>query len=322
MAGRPPTAEQAQLAKQHKISQKDYQNLVNQAISMNVEDCQNPKEGKTFTRTCKEYVVLPDEKETRTKVTREVMKAGYKQEKIKGHRLVPQQKWKPVEETCIEVKETIEKKTRTVWKPVEEEYYEIVKKPEEVTKTRYVPYTDYCEEEVEMTVEVPADKLCVQHGVRVDKHLGSKLVEIEKEETYKLVPTLTDDPVVIRQKEVEQSGLDYGTCEIGKEEYDETVEYCEEPGGTKEISYNQVDAYTSGAGQAGSSNGLSRPPTGALFEDPNTGKLMRQPSSKQRPPQSRDGMHKPATPSNPAIAAVLSSGNTDRLRTPSGFGRK
>jgi len=324
MSGRPPTAEQKSLANR-KISEKDYQDLVNRAISMNVEDCQNPKEGKTFTRTCKEYVVLPDEHETRVKVTREVMQPGYKTEKVKGTRLVPTQKWKPVDETTIEVKETIEKKKRTVWKPVEEEYYEIVKKPEEVTKTRYVPYTDYCEEEVEMVVEVPHDKLCQQHGTRIDRTLGSKLVEIEKEETYKLVPTLTDDPVVIRRTEVTDHGLDYGKCEIGKEMYEEEYTECVVPGtGTKEIDYHHVDAFTSGA--AGSStDGLNRPPTGALFEDPATGKLMRQPprsagQGKQRKaPPSRDGPARAAAAPNPAIAAMLAP-TQDRLRTPSGLG--
>lgn len=315
MSGRPPTAEQRSLANK-KISEKDYQDLVNRAISMNVEDCQNPDGGGTFTRKCKEYVVLPDEHETKVKVTREVMQPGYKTEKVKGSRLVPTQKWKPVEETCIEVKEIIEKKKRTVWKPVEEEYYEIVKKPEEVTKTRYVPYTDYCEEEIEMVVEVPQDKLTIQHGHRIDKTLGSKLVEIEKEETYKLVPTLTDDPVVIRRTEVTDHGLDYGTCEIGKEQYGE--EYTEISAGTKEIDYHHVDAFTSGAGS--SNEHVNRPPTGALFEDPKTGKLMRQPSSKQRAaPPSRDGPPRSAGPVNPAIAAMLAP-TQDRLRTPSGHG--
>jgi len=336
---RPTTAEEKALyTGPGKLSPDQYKALVAKAIQMDLDECTPPMEGEKFSQKCKEYIVVPKVSECSVPITREIMKPGFKTHTIKGTRLVPQHKTRTETENVIEVKEEIVKCKRIVWKPCEEEYYETIKKPVECTRTKTVPYTEYCEEEVEMTVEVPCDTLVYEKGSRIDKKLTSEVIEVEKEMKYKMVPTLCDDGEVITTK-AGGMGRDFGRIEVGHEVYDGCEMPYPAPAGTKEYAtglvipeeletdYPEVNAFvsserpgtqrsqlstsggrlsTAGRPKTGQSVHLgqaySRPPTGALIQDPRSGKMMQVPSG---------GVH-------PSVAALMMP-SQNRLQTPGGM---
>lgn len=219
-----------------------YNDYLHKAIAKDA--CKPPvcETGDVVCKTYKERIVVPCEEEVRVPVEREVMRPGFRKQTIKGHRLVPKQKWKPVEEKHIEVKEEICRGTRTVWKPFEEEYCEVIKKPVEVCKTRYVPYTEYCQEEVDVEVEVPCDQLQLQCGHRMDKKLKSKIVEVEKQEYFKMVPTRIDCPPKYNYKELGEM-KDLGVVEVGKDIYGDCPEHYKKHGGKPDYTEHGGTVY-------------------------------------------------------------------------------
>jgi len=57
-----------------------------------------------------------------------------------------------------------------------------------VTKTRKIPFRDYEEKEVEIVVDVPMEEVKTRKGYRMDKHVVSKVVEVEEEHHYEMRP--------------------------------------------------------------------------------------------------------------------------------------
>lgn len=202
------------------LDEAKYNELLHTAIAKDAGKPPDCEEGEICCKTYTERIVVPKMTEVRVPIEREVMKPGYKKTCVKGTRLVPKQKWRTVDEKHIEVKEEVCRGTRTVWKPFEEEYCEVIKKPVEVIKTRYVPYTEFCEEEVDVEVEVPCDRVQLECGHRIDKKLTSQVVEVEKQEYFKLVPTRIERPVAYHQRIVGPI-KDLGVMEVGKDMYDE-----------------------------------------------------------------------------------------------------
>lgn len=59
-----------------------------------------------------------------------------------------------------------------------------------VTRVRRIPYTDYIEKVVDVEVDVPHDELVQRKGFREDKHVVSKVVEVEEDLVYEMRPVL------------------------------------------------------------------------------------------------------------------------------------
>lgn len=104
--------------------------------------------------------------------------------------MVPVKKYRDVQETVIETKEEVVHGYREVWKKVREPTREVVKKHVPVTKTRKVAYIDYVPKHFEKVVEVPKDQVVEKKGVRVDKHIGRKIIEVEEDHHYEMRPVL------------------------------------------------------------------------------------------------------------------------------------
>merc|ERR1712187_736166 len=64
------------------------------------------------------------------------------------------------------------------------------KRAKPITKLREIPYTEYEEKVVEVPVQVPDDELNTKLGHRVDKHVVSKVVEVEEDHVYEMRPVL------------------------------------------------------------------------------------------------------------------------------------
>jgi hypothetical protein len=96
---------------------------------------------------------------------------------VKGTKLVPVTKYKEVEETILDVQEEIVNGHTE-------------KRAAPVTRLRKIPYQDFEEQVVEVEVEVPADEVVTRTGYREDKHVVSKLVEVEEELVYEMRPVL------------------------------------------------------------------------------------------------------------------------------------
>jgi hypothetical protein len=128
-------------------------------------------------KTMKKKVLVPVEENIEVPVYRK--EAHRKTEKVvvKGTKLVPVTKYKEVEETVLDVQEELvngHKEKRAV----------------PITRTRRIPYQDFEEKVVEVEVEVPADEVVQRTGVRVDKHVVSKVVEVEEDLVYEMRPVL------------------------------------------------------------------------------------------------------------------------------------
>lgn len=142
------------------------------------------------------------------------------QKVIKGTKLVPVKKFKEVQETTVEIHEEVVHGYREVWKKVREPTTQVVKKRVPVTKTRTIPYMDYETKEVEMVVEVPKEVVKTRQGYRLDKHMGSKIVEVEEDHHYEMRPVRVQKGET-RVTEHPQNYEHYGKLEHGAPVWDE-----------------------------------------------------------------------------------------------------
>jgi hypothetical protein len=146
---------------------KDYQKLL---------DGVNAKR-ELHMKTMKKKVLVPVEETIQVPVFRK--EAARKTEKVvvKGKKLVPVTKYKEVEETVLDVQEEMIGNHKE-------------KRAAPVTRLRRIPYTDFEERIVDIEVEVPADEVVMRKGFREDKHIVSKIVEVEEDLHYEMRPVL------------------------------------------------------------------------------------------------------------------------------------
>lgn len=141
-----------------------------------------------ITRPVVQQVKVPVVEDVRVPVSKWTTQTSYEDRTVQTKTLKPVTRHKQIEETVVEVQEAQERRTRMVWKLVPEEYYETVKKPVTLSRTREVPYTDFEECVEEKVVQVPVETKVQQHGYRIDQRLGSRLVELERDEVYEVRP--------------------------------------------------------------------------------------------------------------------------------------
>jgi len=129
------------------------------------------------TRTIRKQMLVPIEETVKVPVVRKEVNRHVAKQTIKAQRLVPVQKFKEVQETTLEVKEEMVNGRRE-------------KRAVPVTRTRRQPYTDFVEEEYDVVVDVPKQEVVTRTGYRMDKHVTSKLMEVEEDHVYELRPVL------------------------------------------------------------------------------------------------------------------------------------
>jgi len=128
-------------------------------------------------KTMKKKVIVPVEETVKVPVYRK--EAHRKTEKVvvKGVKLVPVTKYKEVEETVLDVQEEMVNGHTE-------------KRAAPLTRFRKIPYQDFEEKVVEVEVEVPADEVVTRKGFREDRHVVSKVVEVEEDLVYEMRPVL------------------------------------------------------------------------------------------------------------------------------------
>jgi len=137
----------------------------------------NPKKYQTVSHTNIREVHLPVNEEVKVPVVRKEVLKGMERKTVKGTKLVPVTKYRDVKETKLEVR------TEMVNGQKEKRYVP-------VSRVRQVPYTDYEEKEVEVSVNVPVEKVMTRKGHRVDKYVGTKVMAVEEDCVYELRPVL------------------------------------------------------------------------------------------------------------------------------------
>merc|ERR1712224_699256 len=120
---------------------------------------------------------VPVEEEVQVPVVRKEKVKTMGKKTILCQRLVPVTKYKEVEETTLETREEVVNGRRE-------------KRAVPITQKRMQPYQDFEEETYEMVVNVPMEEVVTRTGVRTDKHVTSKIVEVEQENIYELRPVL------------------------------------------------------------------------------------------------------------------------------------
>eukprot|EP00927_Polykrikos_kofoidii_P062898 TRINITY_DN576_c0_g1_i2.p1 TRINITY_DN576_c0_g1~~TRINITY_DN576_c0_g1_i2.p1 ORF type:complete len:371 (-),score=71.19 TRINITY_DN576_c0_g1_i2:511-1563(-) len=184
------------------------------SITETQEDVSRMRPGQTVAKK-KKLIEVPYTEVVQVPVNTKVLTKGSEERTVTGKQLVPVKKFKDVKETVIEYKDEVVKGMKEVWVKKEVPYETIVRKPIQVVKTKRVPYTDYEEKEVVMKVTVPCDRVEVQTGFREDKHLKTKLVEVEQD------LFVHHGPVVVREGTPRvrdlPGGANHGCTERGKQ---------------------------------------------------------------------------------------------------------
>merc|ERR1719162_1788989 len=132
---------------------------------------------KTVTAKTKKHVVVPVEEEVQVPVVRKEVRKKMTKQTITCQRLVPVTRYKEVEETTLETRvETVNGRRE--------------KRAVPITQMRMQPYQDFEEEEYEMVIDVPIQEIVTRTGIRTDKQVVSRIVEVEQEHIYELRPVL------------------------------------------------------------------------------------------------------------------------------------
>lgn len=129
------------------------------------------------TKVMKKKVIVPVEETVQVPVYRKEAKHKTEKVVVKGSKLIPVTKYKEVEETVLDVQEEMVNGR-------------IEKRAVPVTRVRQIPYRDFEEREVDVEVEVPKDEIVQRKGFRMDKHVVSKVVEVEEDLVYEMRPVL------------------------------------------------------------------------------------------------------------------------------------
>lgn len=131
--------------------------------------------GNVHTKTVTKKVLIPVEETVKVPVVRKEACRGVQQHVVKGKKLVPVTKYKEVEETTLQIQEELINGVRE-------------KRAVPITRMRKVPYREYEEKEVEIVVDVPMEQVKTRKGYRLDKHVVSKIVEVEEDHHYEMRP--------------------------------------------------------------------------------------------------------------------------------------
>jgi len=132
---------------------------------------------QTVTQKVKKQVVVPVEEEVQVPVVRKEVRKTMCKKTIRCQRLVPVTKYKEVEETTLECRNEMVNGR-------------MEKRAIPITQIRMQPYQDFEEEEYEMVIDVPMQEVVTRTGMRTDKQVVSRVVEVEQEMTYELRPVL------------------------------------------------------------------------------------------------------------------------------------
>lgn len=199
-----------------KLDSRSVDQIAKNAISITEtqDDVSKMRAGQTVGKK-KKLMEVPYTEVVQVPVNTKVLTKGTEERTVTGKKLVPVKKFKDVKETVIEYKEEVVKGVKEVWVKKEVPYETVVRKPIEVVKTKRVPYTDYEEKDVTVKVTVPCDRVEVQTGFREDKHLKTKLVEVEQD------LFVHHGPVVVREGTPRvrdlPGGKNHGCTERGKQ---------------------------------------------------------------------------------------------------------
>jgi len=133
--------------------------------------------GQKVVAKVRKHVVVPVEEEVQVPVVRKELVKTMGKQTIKCQRMVPVTRYKEVEETTLETREEVVNGRRE-------------KRAVPITQKRMQPYQDFEEEEYEMVINVPIEEVVTRTGMRTDKQVTSKVVEVEQEHVYELRPVL------------------------------------------------------------------------------------------------------------------------------------
>mmetsp|Transcript_125765 Transcript_125765/g.230776 ORF Transcript_125765/g.230776 Transcript_125765/m.230776 type:complete len:294 (-) Transcript_125765:165-1046(-) len=164
-----------------RLSEKQDHDLMDRAVHTKHKDYAKlvetlPKREYT-TRVLKKKVIVPVEETVKVPVYRKEARRKTEKVVVQGTTLVPVTRYKEVEETVLDVEEEIENGHAE-------------KRAAPVTRIRQIPYQDFEEKIVDVEVEVPADEVVQRTGYRIDKHVVSKVVEVEQDHVYEMRPIL------------------------------------------------------------------------------------------------------------------------------------
>lgn len=133
---------------------------------------------------------------------------------VRGIEMHPVVRYRDVQETVMEPREEVVQRMQERW--VTENVgnvVEEVKRAVPVRRTEQVQYTDFIENPVQKVVEVPNHTMKRKHGYRVDKFAASRLIEVEEDVHYEMVPVYVGKGEV----RVRQIGYEHhGAIERGK----------------------------------------------------------------------------------------------------------
>mmetsp|Transcript_31929 Transcript_31929/g.92295 ORF Transcript_31929/g.92295 Transcript_31929/m.92295 type:complete len:287 (+) Transcript_31929:58-918(+) len=134
-----------------------------------------PGTGAVHVKTIKRRMLVPVEEIVKVPVVRKEHVKRVEQHTVTGQRVVPIKKYKEVEETVIEVKQEMVNGR-------------MEKRAHPVTRIKRVPYMDYETRAVDVVVDVPIEEVVTRTGYRFDKHVVSKVVEVEEDHHFEMRP--------------------------------------------------------------------------------------------------------------------------------------
>jgi len=179
------------LSASQRITGAQHEALLKSAVHVEGRDTRDNAvgmRGPVHTHTVKKKIHVPVEREVKVPVVKKTVDHQTERTVVQGTKMVPVKKFREVQETVIETREEVVHGFREKWVKVREPTTEVVKKEVPVTKTRNVPYIDYVEKVTEHVITVPKEVVTEKRGYRTDKHVGTKVVEVEQDHHYEMRP--------------------------------------------------------------------------------------------------------------------------------------
>lgn len=171
------------------ISNQEHEDLIEKAVHVEyLKKHEVPKmESQTFKATHKKLIKVPTVQEKTVPVYKKYIDKAVHKHVVQGTKITPIIKTKQVTYTEIEQKvETIDHGTTEMMKRVSEPVECIIKTHVPVTRMVRKAYVEYVPVKTEKKIEVPNDRIVEKRGVRVDKHIGFKVLELEEDHHYEM----------------------------------------------------------------------------------------------------------------------------------------
>lgn len=169
---------------------------------------------RTFNKTIKTSVYVPEEKVVKVPVIRKEKEKIVEKHTIKATRLVPVTRFKEVQEINLHDRKPVPGERAKTGDPKTQ----VIKTSETAGRTRKIPYQDFEEQEYEITVDVPREVVKTRVGYRLDKQLRSNLVDVEEDCVFEMRPVLVRKGAV-RAKETKNKEY-HGKCVHGEPVWD------------------------------------------------------------------------------------------------------